>query len=237
MDISKLVAEAKKYKVSINFLKKGLYNNIASVIPENEEILYIAERLSQKQLNKVPVIVTRRCVYMAQYGAAFAVMVLLTLAVLACSGTPTLAPTETKTGPSGTDLDTAIREAAAQMEAKIPSNTIVALVSMASPSTAFSMQVLARLESAIVNSGKLIVVDRTNLDKIREEQGFQLSGEVDDESAKSIGRLLGAASTSPGWLSNNSAVAKTVRAMLFENGGKGNIAPSNKESVRAIRAF
>jgi hypothetical protein len=30
------------------------------------------------------------------------------------------------------------------------------------------------------------------LDKVREEQGFQLSGEVDDDSAKSIGKLLGA---------------------------------------------
>jgi hypothetical protein len=71
MDINKLAAEAKKYKVNINFLKKGLYNNIANAIPENEEILYIAEGLSQKQLTRIPIVVTRRCVYMAQYGAGF----------------------------------------------------------------------------------------------------------------------------------------------------------------------
>jgi hypothetical protein len=100
------------------------------------------------------------------------------------------------------DLDTAIREAAAQMEAKIPAKTMVALVSVASPSTAFSTQVLTRLESAIVSSGKLVVVDRANLDKVREEQGFQLSGEVDDESAKSIGKLLGAGAIVTGSLAD-----------------------------------
>jgi curli biogenesis system outer membrane secretion channel CsgG len=99
---------------------------------------------------------------------------------------------ETSGNSPGMDLDAAIREVATQMEVKIPSKTMVALVSVASPSTAFSTQVLTRLESAIVSSGKLVVVDRANLDKVREEQGFQLSGEVDDESAKSIGKLLGA---------------------------------------------
>jgi hypothetical protein len=100
------------------------------------------------------------------------------------------------------DLDAAIREAAAQMEARIPAKTMVALVSVASPSTAFSSQVLTRLESAIVSSGKLVVVDRANLDKVREEQGFQLSGEVDDDSAKAIGKLLGAGAIVTGTLTD-----------------------------------
>jgi hypothetical protein len=44
-------------------------------------------------------------------------------------------------------------------------------------------------------------------------------------------------STGPGWLSNNTIVARTVRAILFENGGKGNVPQTNKESVRPIRSF
>ncbi|MCL2765802.1 MAG: hypothetical protein FWD40_11080 [Treponema sp.] len=103
---------------------------------------------------------------------------------------------------AGMDLDTAIREAAAQIETGIPSRTMVALVSVASPSTAFSTQVLTRLESAIVGGRKLIVVDRANLDKIREEQGIQLSGEVDDESAKRIGQFLGAGAIVTGSLTD-----------------------------------
>jgi hypothetical protein len=43
-----------------------------------------------------------------------------------------------------------------------------------------------------VGSKKLVVVDRANLDRIREEQRCQLSGEVSDESGKAIGQLLGA---------------------------------------------
>ncbi|MDR1470635.1 MAG: DUF1566 domain-containing protein [Spirochaetaceae bacterium] len=125
--------------------------------------------------------------------------------------------TEANSGSSGMDLDAAIREAAAQMEAKIPAKTMLALVSVASPSTAFSTQVLTRLESAIVSSGKLVVVDRANLDKIREEQGFQLSGEVDDESAKSIGKLLGAGAIVTGSLADLGDVySLTLKAINIE---------------------
>jgi hypothetical protein len=130
-------------------------------------------------------------------GAAFTVLAAL---VLACGSGPAPAAAETNRG--SLELDAAIKEAAAQMETKIPSKTMIALVSVASPSTAFSTQVLTRLESAIVSSGKLVVVDRANLDKVREEQGFHLSGEVDDESAKSIGKLLGAGAIVTGALTD-----------------------------------
>jgi hypothetical protein len=90
------------------------------------------------------------------------------------------------------DLDAAIREAAAQMGENISGGTKVALVSVASSSAQLSEYVISRLEAALVGGKKLVVVDRANLDKIREEQGFQASGEVDDDSAKSIGKLLGA---------------------------------------------
>jgi hypothetical protein len=118
---------------------------------------------------------------------------------------------------AGMDLDAAIREAARQMEARLPGGTKVALVSVASPSTAFSENVINRLESAIVGSGKLVVVDRANLDKIRSEQGFQLSGEVDDNSAKSIGKLLGAGAIVTGSLSDLGDVySLTLKAINIE---------------------
>jgi hypothetical protein len=92
---------------------------------------------------------------------------------------------------AGMDLDAAIREAAAQMGENLPGGTKVALVSVASSSARLSEYVISRLEAALVGGKKLVVVDRANLDKVREEQGFQASGEVDDDSAKSIGKLLG----------------------------------------------
>jgi hypothetical protein len=140
----------------------------------------------------------------------------LIIVFMGCASRGT-AVAEANSSSPGMDMDVAIREAAMQMETKIPSKTMVALVSVASPSTAFSTQVLTRLESAIVSSGKLVVVDRANLDKIREEQGFQLSGEVDDESAKSIGKLLGAGAIVTGSLADLGDVySLTLKAINIE---------------------
>jgi curli biogenesis system outer membrane secretion channel CsgG len=43
----------------------------------------------------------------------------------------------------------------------------------------------------MVNEG-FIIIDRSQLDRIRLEQNFQLSGVVDDETAVSIGKVVGA---------------------------------------------
>jgi hypothetical protein len=115
------------------------------------------------------------------------------------------------------DLDAAIKEAAAQMEAKIPSGTMVALVSVASSSAQLSEYVISRLEAAVVSGGKLVVVDRANLDRVRDEQGFQLSGEVDDNSAKAIGKLLGAGAIVTGSFANLGDVySLTLKAINIE---------------------
>jgi hypothetical protein len=47
---------------------------------------------------------------------------------------------------------------------------------------------------------RLVIVDRSDIDLIRAETGFQLSGEVSDESAQSIGKILGAQSILSGSL-------------------------------------
>jgi hypothetical protein len=115
------------------------------------------------------------------------------------------------------DLDAAIREAAAQMGEMLPDGTEIAIVSVASSSVQFSEYVISRLEAALVSGKKLTVVDRANLDKIREEQGFQLSGEVDDNSAKSIGKLLGAGAIVTGGFANLGDVySLTLKAINIE---------------------
>jgi curli biogenesis system outer membrane secretion channel CsgG len=103
---------------------------------------------------------------------------------------------------SGKVLDTAIEEAAARIDNAFDAGTEIALISVSSPSAQFSEYVLSYLETVLVNNGKLAVVDRANLDKIRAEQGFQLSGDVSDESAKAIGQLLGAGAIVTGSLVN-----------------------------------
>jgi len=46
-------------------------------------------------------------------------------------------------------------------------------------------------EQALVNKG-FKIVDRVQLDRIRREQGFQISGEIDDRTAVSLGKFAGA---------------------------------------------
>ncbi|GHV23908.1 hypothetical protein FACS189494_12190 [Spirochaetia bacterium] len=89
-----------------------------------------------------------------------------------------------------------------------------------------------------MGSGKLVVVDRANLDKVRSELGFQMSGEVSDDSAKSIGQMVGVGAIVTGSLTNIGTlysltlkaidVAKAVVAVSFP----ADI--TNDERVRAL---
>lgn len=89
-------------------------------------------------------------------------------------------------------LDTAIREAAALMENRLEAGTKIALLNFSSPSQTFSEYILDELSSVLVNNGVLVVVDRASLDKVRQELNFNMSGEVSDESAQAVGKMLGA---------------------------------------------
>jgi hypothetical protein len=125
-------------------------------------------------------------------------------------------PAQTGAG-QGKSLDTAIQEAAVQMETNLPGQTKVALVNVASSSAHLSEYVISRLEAALVGGKKLVVVDRANLDRIREEQGFQLSGEVSDESAKAIGQLLGAGAIVTGsFIDLGDVYSLTLKAINME---------------------
>jgi len=136
--------------------------------------------------------------------------ILLILVFIGCAGSPSSA---SKT-PS---LDEVIQQAAGKIEERLDKGTKVALINVQSPTTQFSDYVLTYLESILVNNGKLIVVDRANLDKIRQEQGFQMSGEVSDESAKAIGKMLGAGAIVTGTLINiGDSYRLTLKAINVE---------------------
>ncbi|MHC6203851.1 CsgG/HfaB family protein [Breznakiellaceae bacterium SP9] len=56
----------------------------------------------------------------------------------------------------------------------------------------FSDYLLEELTDTLVDH-ELMVIDRSNLEYLRRELKFQASGDVDEESALSIGKFLGAA--------------------------------------------
>jgi hypothetical protein len=74
----------------------------------------------------------------------------------------------------------------------LPQNTSVAIISIATNNQNDAIYIINELEYLLVNSKKFTIVDRKSLDVIRSEQNFQLSGDVSDESAVSIGQMLGA---------------------------------------------
>ena len=73
----------------------------------------------------------------------------------------------------------------------IPNGSKIAIVDI-KPNNSDSVYILEELMLLFVNSKKFTIVDRQTLESIRKEQRFQMSGEVSDETAVSIGKFFGA---------------------------------------------
>jgi hypothetical protein len=124
------------------------------------------------------------------------------------------------------------------MEERLPGGTKVAIVSVASPSTAFSSYVIDSLEAALVDKGTVKVVDRANLEKIRAEQGFHLSGDVSDESAKEIGKMLGAGAIVTGSLLNiGDEYRLTLKAINIESAEVAVSYPADIANDKRVQAL
>lgn len=106
--------------------------------------------------------------------------------ILGCTGTPANVT-------SGSDeLDLAIRDASDYLNDNIPEGSMIVILNIQSDSAVLSDYIIDELIANAVNDRIFTVVDRQQLDLIRSEQNFQLSGEVDDNLALSIGRFFGA---------------------------------------------
>lgn len=89
-------------------------------------------------------------------------------------------------------LNEALKQAAEQFSSSLKSGTTVAILGISSPGEDLSDYMLDELTTNIVQSRKLQVVTRTNLDVIKKEMNFQLSGEVSDETMQQLGAKTGA---------------------------------------------
>ena len=98
------------------------------------------------------------------------------------------------TGKNGNSLslNEAINQAANEIARVLPPNSRVAIIDFRSNSLALSEYIIEELTTAIHINGIIDMADRRNLHYIRKELDFQLSGEVSDESAVSIGKFAGA---------------------------------------------
>jgi len=106
------------------------------------------------------------------------------------------------------NIDTALKNSNAYLNSKIPARTKVVVLNFTSIWPNLSDYIIEELIGYIVNDGALTVVDRQNLEVIRKEMDFQLSGEVSDDTAQAIGKKLGAQAIISGSIT---AIGKTYR--------------------------
>jgi TolB-like protein len=99
-------------------------------------------------------------------------------------------------------FDEVVKRAAQSVEETLPRGAKVAILNFTSPSEAFSDHVIDELTGVLVTGRKITIVDRRNLALITQEMNLQLSGDVSDESAQAIGRMLGAQSIVSGTMTN-----------------------------------
>ena len=85
----------------------------------------------------------------------------------------------------------ALTRAAKDAIKNIPSNSTIAIVYITAQDQTAANYIADELEYIWVSEGYTICA-RSQLDMIRQEQNLQLSGEVDDDSAISIGKFTGA---------------------------------------------
>jgi len=121
---------------------------------------------------------------------------------------------------SADELDAAIREASTYLNGKVPKGSKAAFLNIKSDYPDLSEYILSVLSENAVNDGVFSVVDRQQLDLIRTEQNFQMSGEVSDASAQSIGQMLGAQSIVSGAVSKIGSLYRVqVKAIEVQTAG------------------
>lgn len=102
-------------------------------------------------------------------------------------------PGQTRVNKSNaTGIEGAVSRASRDLIIDLPENSKIAVISVSSNNRDVSALVVDELEFHLVSARKFTIVDRRTLDAIRTEQKFQMSGEVSDASAVSIGQMLGA---------------------------------------------
>ncbi|MDR1108576.1 MAG: CsgG/HfaB family protein [Spirochaetaceae bacterium] len=93
--------------------------------------------------------------------------------------------------PTDTSVEASLSRAANAIMTRVPPRSKMAIVYVTARDAEISEFIAGELEFIMVEKG-FILIDRSELDRIRREQAFQMSGEVDDTQAVSIGKIAGA---------------------------------------------
>lgn len=106
--------------------------------------------------------------------------------------TPASSPPPQYNNPPEYSLDSNIRICGNDIATKIPSGTSIAMVNIETQEKRLSDYIINELINVIVNKGTLRVVTRQKIDRLQDELHFNMSGFVSDDTAQSIGAMVGA---------------------------------------------
>jgi len=104
----------------------------------------------------------------------------------------------------------AVYQAAEEIIETIPDGATLVVLSISSADEIQSELIMDELTNLLFRTRKFKLVDRKDLDVIRREIAFQYSGDVDDNSAVSLGKMLGASIVITGSVSGRSLRVKAL---------------------------
>jgi TolB-like protein len=99
-------------------------------------------------------------------------------------------------------LDEAIQGSMTYLTERLSPGTKVVVLNFSAPTKELSDYIIDDLNGNIVNSRIFTAVDRRNLELLQQELKFQMSGDVSDETAQAIGKMLGAQTIISGSISS-----------------------------------
>jgi TolB-like protein len=123
-------------------------------------------------------------------------------------------PARARSSGSTEGIEGAINRACGTLLNDIPRRSTVAVLSVSSRDRNMAVFVVDEIEFQLVDARQFDMVDRKTLDSIRDEQNFQMSGDVSDASAVSIGNMLGASVVITGAITGSENTQRlTVKAL------------------------
>jgi len=110
--------------------------------------------------------------------------------------------------------DRAVKNAVDTLYAKLPSGANIMIMKTKSTDRNMADYAVNQMTKTIVQAGRLKVVDRSSQALINAEQQYQLSGNVDDNSAVSIGHQLGVQYIVICWISGEKSLRRLYQKVL-----------------------
>ena len=149
-----------------------------------------------------------------KYAAVFALFIGFTVLAFGCATSDPGSATQEQQD----QLDIAVRETSDYLNRNIKAGNKLAILNIQSDYPVLSEYVIDELIANAVNDRIFSVVDRQQLDTIRAELDFHMSGEVDDASAQELGRMLGAQTIISGGITKIGNMYRLrVRALGVQN--------------------